>query len=95
MRVYQPVTGLYFTWYIKPRNFAKRQRELQWLPPPKLPNDWTIVYRDADVMPSFICTRANARVCTRVGPRDHVRRCLPRTKVMLTTDERIWGLRFE
>jgi len=28
--VYQPITGLYFTWYIRPRNFAKRQ----WLTPP-------------------------------------------------------------
>ena len=34
MGSFRPITALYFPPYIKPRNFAKRQRERQWLTPP-------------------------------------------------------------
>jgi hypothetical protein len=32
--VFRPITALYFPPYIKPRNFARRQCERQWLTPP-------------------------------------------------------------
>jgi len=33
---FRPITALYVTPYVKPRNFAKRQRERQWLTPPSV-----------------------------------------------------------
>jgi len=61
VRFFQPITGLYFTRYIKPRNFAKRQRKLlQWLTPPN--SSWEEAYVGCNKsLDGFPC-------CGRTGP---------------------------